>query len=400
MVFVRFALFALTERCDLRRSLHKPRPVHKWRVGGVRGMFYCGLMSTVDPDRLRGRGARSNRAGRYLSQTRERFDDGWGWEALPPLRTHVQQEQARSILTKNRSPDIGFDRSVNPYRGCEHGCIYCFARPSHAYLDLSPGVDFETQLTVKPNAADMLRVALGRPRYRPGTIAIGTNTDPYQPIEKEWGVMRQVLEVLADHRHPVSIVTKGALIERDLDILADMAAQGLVNVGISVTTLDPAVSRAMEPRVPAPARRLRTIRRLTEAGVPVRVMASPMIPALTDHELEAILTASAEAGASSARMIVLRLPREVAALFTEWLHEAFPDRAARILARVRELHGGQLYDAQWGQRMTGQGTWAALMHQRFGVAAKRLGLDRDLAKLRNDLFRVPGAQLGLFDLPD
>lgn len=399
MVLYRFALFALTKRCGFRRSLHKQRPVHKGWLGCVPRMFYSDPMSPLDPDRLRGRGARSNPAGRFLSETRDRVDDGWGWEALPPLRTHVQQEQARSILTRNSSPDIGFDRSVNPYRGCEHGCIYCFARPSHAYLDLSPGVDFETQLVVKPNAAELLRTALGRRGYRPATLAIGTNTDPYQPIEKDWGVMRQVLEVLAEHRHPVSIVTKGALIERDIDILSGLAAQGLVNVGVSVTTLDPALSRLMEPRVPAPARRLRVIRRLTEAGVPVRVMASPMIPALTDHELEAILAASAEAGATSARMIVLRLPAEVATLFEEWLRAHVPDRAERVLARVRELHGGRLYDAQWGKRMTGQGEWAALMHKRFRVAAKRCGLEGDLAKLRCDLFRVPpkaGDQLELF----
>lgn len=353
------------------------------------------------PDRQRkARGALSNPASRFTAQDVEQFDDGWdSAQDLPPLRTHVRQEQARSILTRNSSPDIGFDRSINPFRGCEHGCIYCYARPSHGFLDLSPGMDFETQLTVKPNAAALLAQTLGRRGYTPATIAIGTNTDPYQPIEKTWQVMRQLLQVLAAHRHPVSIVTKGTMIERDIDILSDMAAQGLVNVGLSITTLDADLSRSMEPRVPTPARRLGTLKRLTDAGVPVRVMASPMIPALTDHELESILSASADAGATSARMIVLRLPHEVAPLFHDWLHAHVPDRAPRVLARIKELHGGQLYDPQWGKRMTGQGAWAALMQHRFRIAAKRCGLDQDLAKLRTDLFHVPpkpGDQLSLF----
>ncbi len=349
--------------------------------------------------RLKGRGVASNDSGRFERHETEAIDDGWAPdEDLPVLRTEVATERPRRIITENRSPDIPFDRSINPYRGCEHGCVYCFARPSHAYLGLSPGLDFETRLTAKPDAAQLLAKELRAKAYRPAVIAIGTNTDAYQPIERDRGVMRSILEVLSEHDHPVGIATKGSLIERDIDILAPMAARGLVRVGISVTTLDPATSRAMEPRVPAPARRLATIRRLTEAGIPVRVMISPVVPALTDHELEAIIAASADAGAVAASCIPLRLPREVSELFSDWLARVFPDRAARVMGRVRELHGGRDYDPAWGTRMTGQGEWARLLRQRFDLACRRAGLAQKLPPLRTDLFKVPerhGDQLSL-----
>ena len=354
---------------------------------------------TKSNHRTPGRAAISNPDVRFDRYSTQAVDDGWDRdEELPVLRTQVSEERARKVITRNTSPDISFDRSINPYRGCEHGCIYCFARPSHAFLGLSPGLDFETRLIARPNAAEQLRVELSNPRYVPATIAIGTNTDPYQPIEKDRQIMRQILQVLSDFNHPVGIVTKGTLIERDADILAPMADKGLVRVGISVTTLDPKTSRAMEPRVPLPAARLRTIRRLTDAGIPVRVMVSPVVPALTDHELEAILTAARDAGAVAASSIILRLPREVAGLFRDWLTECYPDRAARVMGRVRELHGGRDYDPEFGKRMTGQGEWAAMIRQRFALATRKLGLDRSLPALRTDLFArppQPGDQLSL-----
>ncbi len=353
----------------------------------------------IDPDRRRGRGAVTCAAGRFEAQTRAAIDDGWGRdEALPPLRTEVSEERPRRVISRNTSPDLPFERSINPYRGCEHGCIYCFARPSHAYLGLSPGLDFETRLIARPEAPAQLARELSARGYVPKVIAIGTNTDAYQPIERDRRVMRGLLEVLAAHDHPVAITTKGSLVERDIDILAPMAAKGLVRVGISVTTLDPATSRAMEPRVPAPARRLRTIAALSAAGIPVRVMLSPVVPALTDHEVEAIVAAAAKAGAIAASCIPLRLPREVSGLFRDWLAEAYPDRAARVMGRVRQLHGGRDYDPAWGRRMTGQGEWALLLQQRFALACRRAGLARHLPPLRCDLFRRPdrpGDQLSL-----
>lgn len=340
--------------------------------------------------RTPGRAATSNPDVRFDRYTTETVDDGWHQDDdLPVLRTEVSDEDARTIISRNTSPDLSFDRSINPYRGCEHGCIYCFARPSHAYLGMSAGLDFETKLIARPNAAKRLRAELSNPRYRPATIAIGTNTDPYQPIEKDRLIMRAILEVLRDFNHPVAIITKGTLIERDIDILAPMAAKGLLRVGVSITTLDPKTSRAMEPRVPLPAARLRTIRRLTDAGIPVRAMVSPVVPALTDHELEAILKACHNAGAMAASSIVLRLPREVATLFRDWVAEVYPDRAARIMGRVRELHGGKDYDPEFGTRMSGQGEWAAMMKQRFRLATRKLGLDRSLPELRTDLFAKP-----------
>lgn len=349
---------------------------------------------------IKGRAARSNHAGRFERHRREAVDDGWVRdEVLPVLRTHTTIEVPHSIISYNKSPDLPFDRAINPYRGCEHGCVYCFARPSHAYLGFSPGLDFETQLIARPEAPNVLRKELGARTYRVAPIAIGTNTDPYQPIEKKHGIMRACLEVLSETNHPVAIVTKGSLIERDIDILGDMARRGLVRVGISVTTLDPVLSRLMEPRAPAPKRRLVMIRRLAEAGIPVRIMASPMIPALSDPELEEILARGRDAGARHASWIMLRLPREVAPLMEEWLSEHYPDAADRILARLREMHGGKLYDATWHRRMRGEGPYAEIIAQRFKLAIKRLGLASVAPPMRCDLFRPPikpTAQLTLF----
>ena len=354
----------------------------------------------LPPEAVRGRGTASRESGRFERHARETVHDGWDIpEEVGVVRTEVSDEVPRTLINYTRSPDLPFDRTINPYRGCEHGCVYCFARPTHAYLGLSPGLDFETRLVARPDAPRVLARELRSRSYRPATIAIGTNTDPYQPIEKARGIMRGVLEVLHAHRHPVAIVTKGTLIERDIDILSEMAALGLARVGISVTTLDPALSRRMEPRVPAPARRLATIRRLTEAGIPVRLMASPMVPALTDPELEAILAAGAAAGADAASWIMLRLPREVAPLWQDWLETHYPDRAARVMARLTEMHGGKVYSAQWHKRMRGEGHYAQIIAHRFALATRRLGLDRPTAPLRTDLFRVPprpGDQLSLF----
>jgi DNA repair photolyase len=350
--------------------------------------------------RLRARGAASNRAGRFEGAVREAVDDGWGLPMEERLvRTEVRVERPRSALTFNTSPDLPFDRSVNPYRGCEHGCVYCFARPSHAFLNLSPGLDFETRLIARPGIGAVLAKELSARKYVPAPIAIGTNTDPYQPCEAEHRVMREVLEVLRDFNHPVAIVTKGALIERDLDILGPMAGKGLVRVGISVTTLDPAVARAMEPRAAHPARRIEVIRRLAQAGIPVRVMVAPVVPGLTDTELEPILAAARGAGAGAASWIMLRLPGEVAPLFRDWIAQAFPDRAAKVMARVREVHGGRDYDPAWYKRMRGEGVWAQLIDKRFKLAVARLGLDAPVPPLRADLFAVPpkaGDQLSLF----
>ncbi|SFR03417.1 PA0069 family radical SAM protein [Poseidonocella sedimentorum] len=362
-----------------------------------------GLGVRVAPERRRGRAAVSNAAGRF-DLAREAVDDGWGPPegmagAEPAVRREVSEEATRSLINYVRSPDLPFDRSINPYRGCEHGCIYCFARPSHAYLGLSPGLDFETRLIARPDAAAVLRRELRARNYRVAPIAIGTNTDPYQPIERERGIMRACLEVLEEAGHPVAIVTKGAGIERDLDILGRMATRGLARVGISVTTLDADLSRKMEPRVPSPARRLAAIERVRAAGVPVRVMVSPIIPALTDPELETILEAARDAGADAASWVMLRLPREVSVLFREWLDEVMPGGAGRIMARVREMHGGKDYDAQWGRRMRGEGVYAALIAQRFDKAIRRLGLETRSPPLRTDLYRrpeEPGDQLSLF----
>ncbi len=347
-----------------------------------------------------GRGATSNEAGRFERFTTELTEDGWDLpEELPPLRTEVREEMAHNLITYNKSPDLPFDRSINPYRGCEHGCVYCFARPTHAYLGLSPGLDFETRLVARPNAAELLRRELSARSYKVATIALGTNTDPYQPIEKNRKITRSCLKVLRDFQHPVGIVTKGTLIERDLDILAPMARNGLVRVGISLTTLDRDLSRRMEPRAPSPQRRLGMIRNLTEAGVPVRVMTSPVIPGLTDHELENLLEAGKQAGADAASWIMLRLPREVSALWREWLIEHQPGRAEKVMARLREMHGGREYDPRWGHRMRGEGTYAEMIAQRFKATVKRLGLSTDMPPLNCAAFAPPpqpGDQLALF----
>lgn len=362
-------------------------------------MSHCAKIP-IEAERRRGRGATSNDVGRFERFGREPFDDGWGGEdPLPALKTEVRTEPPRSMITYNRSPDLPFDRSINPYRGCEHGCIYCFARPSHAYLGLSPGLDFETRLVARPGAAQVLAAELRRKGYEVAPLAIGTNTDPYQPVERDMKITRDCLKVLRDFRHPVAIVTKGTLIERDLDILSDMARDGLVRVGVSVTTLDAGLARRMEPRVPSPKRRLAVIRRLSQAGVPVRLMASPIVPGLSDHEIEALLQAGKEAGASAASWIMLRLPREVSPLFQQWLAEHYPDREGRVMARLREMHGGREYDAAWGRRMRGEGVYAEMIARRFDLAAARHGLDRPQPELRCDLFRVParaGDQLDLF----
>jgi len=347
----------------------------------------------------RARGAVSNTTGRFdLARVSE--PDGWMADAdTTPFRTWVRDEKVRSLITYNRSPDLPFDRSINPYRGCEHGCIYCFARPSHAYLGLSPGLDFETKLLARPNAAQVLERELRARHYKVAPLAIGTNTDPYQPIENRYEITRSCLAVLSAFSHPVAIVTKGAMIERDLDILAPMAARGLVRVGISVTTLDAGLSRRMEPRAPSPGRRLQTIGRLRDAGVPVRLMISPIVPGLSDHEIEALLATGKQAGAEVASWIMLRLPREVSVLWQEWLAEHEPDKAPRVMARLREMHGGRDYDPRWGHRMRGQGHYADMVAQRFRAAARRLGMDREVPQLRCDLFSVPlqaGDQLALF----
>lgn len=349
--------------------------------------------------RVRARGASSNESGRYEACSRVAVDDGWGAQDTRLLQAEVRLERPRSAISYNRSPDLPFDRSVNPYRGCEHGCAYCYARPSHAYLNLSPGLDFETKLIARPGMAAVLAQELRAKAYRPEAIAIGTNTDPYQPVEAEHRLMRELLEVLSAFRHPVAITTKGTLIERDLDLLGPMGQAGLARVGISMTTLDAGLSRRLEPRAPAPARRLAMIRRLAEAGVPVRVMVAPVIPGLTDMELEAILAAARDAGAVAASWILLRLPGEVEGLFRHWLAEHAPGRAEKVLARLAELHGGAVYDAGFGVRMRGKGVWAALIAQRFAKAQARLGLALHQPALRCDLFRPPpqkGDQLTLF----
>ncbi|TDW36651.1 DNA repair photolyase [Rhizobium azibense] len=353
----------------------------------------------IEGDRRRGRAAGLNPSGRFEPMHREAFDDGWQTlEELPPFKTEVQIEKPRTAITRNESPDVPFDRSINPYRGCEHGCIYCFARPTHAYMGLSAGLDFEARLFAKPDAAKLLERELARPGYKPRVIAIGTNTDPYQPIEKEWRIMRQILEVLNKANHPVSIVTKSALILRDIDILQEMAAKSLVRAALSLTTLDRKLARAMEPRAATPPRRLEAIQALTEAGIPTSVMAAPMIPALNDHELERILDAAKVAGALEAGYVILRLPLEVAPLFRDWLLQNYPDRYRHVMSLVRSMRGGKDYDAEFGKRMKGAGPYAWQLARRFEMATKRLGMTRRSMPLRDDLFVPPdgsGVQLSL-----
>src|SRR5690606_18045752 len=338
----------------------------------------------------RGRGAALNMPGRFEPVGRHVFDDGWNSiEDLPPFATEVQVEKPRRILTRNQSPDLSFDRSINPYRGCEHGCIYCYARPTHAYMGLSPGLEFESRLFAKPDAASLLRRELAARGYKPATIALGTNTDPYQPVERQWRITREILEVLEACGHPVGIVTKSALILRDIDILSRMASRGLAKVALSVTTLDRKLARAMEPRAAAPHRRLETIRELSEAGIPVAVLAAPMIPGLNDSELERILDSARAAGATEAGYILLRLPHEVSLLFKEWLLRNYPDRYRHVLSLLRSMRGGKDYDAEWGKRMRGTGPYAWQLGRRFEIAARRLGFETARRKLRTDLFVPP-----------
>ena len=344
---------------------------------------------------VKGRGATFNPANRFRADSREPCDDGWNSraddDAPPPRPTTVTIQPARTIIARNDSPDIPFTQSINPYQGCEHGCIYCYARPSHAYLDLSPGIDFETRLFAKPNAAELLRAELAKPGYRCDPIALGTNTDPYQPIEREWKVTRSVLEVLAAHEHPFTIVTKSALVERDVDLIAPMAAKRMARVYVSITTLDRELARKMEPRAAAPQRRLQTVRTLADAGIPVGVMVAPVIPQLNDRDLEPILEAAAASGAQGAGWVLLRLPLEVAPLFREWLDAHYPLRAAHVMSIVRQMRGGRDYDSTFGTRMRGDGAFVTLVEKRFELACRRLGLDRgrEHTGLDTSRFRPP-----------
>jgi DNA repair photolyase len=354
----------------------------------------------VAMERRRGRGTISNASGRYEGLSRFLEDDGWNTiEDLPPFRTEVTEEAPRSIITRNDSPDISFDRSINPYRGCEHGCVYCFARPTHAFMGLSAGLDFETKLFAKSDAAVLLERELSRRSYRPQTIAMGTNTDPYQPIERSRRITRAILEVLERCGHPVGIVTKSALVTRDIDVLARMAKRGLVKVALSVTTLDGKLARSLEPRAASPQRRLDAIRQLSSAGIPTTVMVAPVIPAINDSEIERILEAAHEAGAREAGYVLLRLPLEISGLMREWLAEHHPDKLNHVFSLVQATRGGKDYDSRWGLRMTGTGPYAWMIGRRFELAAARLGFNARRLKLRTDLFVRPKektAQLALF----
>ena len=343
----------------------------------------------IGRDPLSGRGARTNRTSRFEPHTREGVAVDWPDEEPEPLRTTLTVERARRIITRNDSPDIPFDRTINPYRGCEHGCVYCFARPTHAFLGLSPGLDFETRLFYKPDAPALLEAELRRPSYKPAVVVLGANTDPYQPVERTVRLSRAVIEVLTRFHHPFTIVTKSDLVCRDLDLLGPAAAAGLASVAVSVTTLDRKCARALEPRAPTPPKRLAAIRALSGVGVPVAILASPMIPGLTDHELDAILEAGRNAGATMAGTILVRLPLELAGLFEEWLRHHVPDRADRVLSLIRQCRDGGLNDATFGRRMRGSGPYASLLSARFQAACTRLGLNRRRWDLRSDLFTVP-----------
>jgi DNA repair photolyase len=352
-------------------------------------------------DRLHLRGARSFVAGRFETVERQPFEDGWSAddEPLAELTTHVAIERARSILSRNDSPDVGFDRSINPYRGCEHGCIYCYARPSHAYLELSPGLDFETRLYAKTNAAELLREELAKPGYRPAPIALGANTDCYQPIERKYRITRQILEVLAECEHPVTMVTKSALIERDLDLLTSLAAKNLVRVFVSIGTLDRALARKLEPRAASPQRRIDVLKKLSSSGVPCGVMIAALIPALNDKTMEQVIEAAAGAGAKEAAYVILRLPHELKTLFKEWLATHYPERAGHVISIVRQMRGGRENDPSFGSRMTGTGNYAELIEKRFDIACRRFGLNRrEPAGLDCSRFRPPSrhGQMTLF----
>lgn len=341
----------------------------------------------VRPDRNRGRSAGINPSGRFEPVSRHVFDDGWNsLEELPPFKTEVQVEKPRTIITRNESPDISFDRSINPYRGCEHGCVYCFARPTHSFMGLSPGLDFESKLFAKPDAARLLDKELSKDGYQPRTIAIGTNTDPYQPIEKQYRIMREILEVLEARGHPVGIVTKSALVTRDIDILSRMAERGLAKVALSVTTMDRMLARTMEPRASTPTKRLEAIRQLSDAGIPASVMVAPIIPGLTDQEMERILDSARAAGAREAGYVVLRLPLEVSPIFKDWLLRHYPDRYRHVMSLIRSMRDGKDYDSEWGKRMKGAGPYAWQIGRRFEITAKRLGLNAERRTLRTDQF--------------
>lgn len=345
----------------------------------------------VRPDRNRGRSAGINPSGRFESVSRHVFDDGWSsLEELPPFKTEVQVEKPRTIITRNESPDISFDRSINPYRGCEHGCVYCFARPTHSFMGLSPGLDFESKLFAKPDAARLLDKELSKDGYQPRTIAIGTNTDPYQPIEKQYRIMREILEVLEARGHPVGIVTKSALVVRDIDILSRMAERGLAKVALSVTTLDRMLARTMEPRASTSTKRLEAIRQLSDAGIPASVMVAPIIPGLTDQEMERILDSAHHAGAREAGYVVLRLPLEVSPIFKDWLLRHYPDRYRHVMSLIRSMRDGKDYDSEWGKRMKGAGPYAWQIGRRFEITAKRLGLNAERRTLRTDQFVAAG----------
>jgi DNA repair photolyase len=382
-------LLTMSPSSALRRP---PAPVPSTPAGG--------LGTAVDRERRRGRGTVSNASGRYEPSARIAFDDGWqGSDELPPFATSVTVDATRKIIARNDSPDISFDRSINPYRGCEHGCVYCFARPTHAYLGLSPGLDFESKLFMKPNAPELLERELSAPGYVPKIMAIGTNTDPYQPIERRFKIMRGILEVLERTGHPVGIVTKSALVLRDLDILARMAERNLVKVALSVTSLDAKLARTMEPRASTPPRRLETLRQLVKAGVPASVMVAPIIPALNDAEIERILDAVAAAGVRNAGYVLLRLPLEVRDLFREWLIENYPDRYRHVFKLVRDTRGGKDYDSTWGKRQTGSGPIAWMIGRRFEVACERLGFNKTSVRTTTEHFRAPrppSQQLDLF----
>jgi DNA repair photolyase len=375
-----------------------PEPGRAQVVGSSVGSGQLGRV--IDRERRRGRGTASNVSGRYEPLARVAFDDGWqGLEELPPFKTTVTVDTTRKIITHNDSPDLSFDRSINPYRGCEHGCVYCFARPTHAYLGLSPGLDFESKLFMKPNAPELVERELSAPGYTPKTIAIGTNTDPYQPIERRYQIMRRILEVLDRAGHPVGIVTKSALVLRDLDILTRMAKRDLVKVAMSVTTLDPKLARVMEPRAATSPRRLGALRELIKAGVPASALVAPVIPAINDAEIERILEAIAETGVRHAGYVLLRLPLEIKDLFREWLMENFPDRYRHVINLIRQTRGGKDYDSTWGKRMTGSGPIAWMIGRRFEVACERLGFNLTSVKTTTQHFvppRPPSEQLALF----
>lgn len=351
-------------------------------------------------DPLHGRGARSNASGRYERFALEAFDDGWSADEVRPLETIVTPETAKSIISSNQSPDVSFERSINPYRGCEHGCIYCYARPNHAYVGLSPGLDFETKLFVKANAVELLEQEFCKAQYRPRTIMLGGVTDVYQPIERGYGITRAILETMEKWRHPVALITKSQLVIRDVDVLARLAERGLTKAAISVTTLNRRIARVMEPRAAAPHRRIEAIRILSEAGVPVTVMVAPIVPAINDGEIEAILEECAKAGAKAAGYVVLRLPLEIKDLFREWLAQHFPDRATRVMALVRSMRNGRDYDPEWGKRQKGEGPYARLIADRFTLACRRLGLDKPKLPLDTTQFRRPLGIAGQADLFD